>query len=62
VNFWVGVVFFCFSGECAFWKSEEIFDTKVKCEKALDKALDTFEKHTDVSFGTCLQIRMTREI
>ena len=61
MSIWVAVIFVC-AVNCAFWKANEIFDTKAKCEKALDKALDTFEKHTDVSSGTCLQIRMTREI
>lgn len=60
MSFWVGVVFFCLPGDCAFWKAEEVFDTKAKCEKALDKALDTFEKHADVASGACLQVRMTK--
>lgn len=60
MNFFVGVIFFCLPGDCAFWKSEELFDTRAKCEAALIKALDTFEKHADVASGACLQIRMSR--
>lgn len=60
MSFWVGVVFFCLPGDCAFWKAEEVFDTKAKCEKALDKALDVFENHSEIASGACLQIRLAR--
>jgi len=60
MNFFMAVVFFCTPGDCGFWKSDQIFDTKVECEKTLTEALDVLEANSEMAAGACLKIRMAR--
>ena len=59
MSFFVGVIFFCLPGDCAFWKAEQIFDTKAQCEDVISGAMDVFERNSEVAAGACLEIRMT---
>lgn len=60
MSFFIGVIFFCLPGDCAFWKAEQIFDTKAQCEVVISDAMDVFERNSEVAAGACLEIRMTR--
>jgi hypothetical protein len=60
VNFWVAVVFFCLPGDCSFWKAEQVFDSKTRCEEVVSDALDVFQENAEVAAGACLKIRMTQ--
>lgn len=60
MNFYIAVVFFCIPGDCSFWKAEQVFDSKARCEEVVSDALDVFHENAEVAAGACLQVRMTQ--
>ena len=60
MSIWIAIVFFCAGSECAFWKADELFNTKEQCEANLHKAMDTLERHGREAAGACMDIKVTR--
>jgi hypothetical protein len=58
---WLAVAFFCVNGECAFYRSAQLFDTREKCLHHLSATLEVLEEKADAALGNCFDIRMNRE-
>jgi hypothetical protein len=58
---WLAVAFFCVNGECAFYRSSQLFDTREKCLHHLSATLEVLEEKADAALGNCFDIRMNRE-
>jgi hypothetical protein len=58
---WLAVAFFCVNGECAFYRSAQLFDTREKCLHHLSATLEVLEEKAEAALGNCFDIRMNRE-
>jgi hypothetical protein len=58
---WLAVAFFCVNGECAFYRSAQLFDTRDKCLHHLSATLEVLEEKAEAALGNCFDIRMNRE-
>ena len=60
MSIWIAVVFFCAGSECAFWKAEELFKSKDRCENTLFAAMDKLESKGTEAAGACMNIKMAK--
>jgi hypothetical protein len=61
MNTFLGVVFFCMQGQCAFWKSE-LFDNQLECEAVTLKTIDTMiQEEPQIVQGVCLPIKIGKD-
>jgi len=58
---WLAVAFFCGGGDCAFYRSTQLFETQEQCLHHLSATLEVLEEHAEVALGNCFDIRMNRE-
>jgi hypothetical protein len=58
---WLAVAFFCGGGDCAFYRSTQLFSTRERCLEHLGATLEVLEENSEVALGNCFDIRMNRE-
>ena len=56
MNFFLAVIFFCSNGQCYFWKSDELFYDKDKCQATLEAASKALEDQKIKNQGVCLPL------
>lgn len=61
MTYWLAVAFFCGAGDCAFYRSTQLFSTRAECLTHLSDTLEVLEENTEVALGNCFDIRMNRE-
>jgi len=57
MNFWIGVAFFCLSDTCAFWKADQNFYSKEKCEARVEFVMKEVTDAGGIANGVCLPIK-----
>ena len=58
---WLAVAFFCGGGDCAFYRSKQLFETREQCLHHLSATLEVLEEKAEAALGNCFDIRMNRE-
>ena len=56
MSFWIAVVFFCNDTGCFFWRANERFDSKVRCERVVKDSIETMAPAVKALDGTCMEI------
>lgn len=57
MNFYIAVIFFCISGECAFFKDDTNYYIKADCEKKVVTVIQGLNSRASVNNGACLLIK-----
>jgi hypothetical protein len=58
MNFYIAVVFFCFNGDCAFFKGDTNYYEIKDCQKKVLTVLKELDQKGIMSEGTCLKVKL----
>ena len=58
---WLAVAFFCVDGECSFYRSTQLFNTRGQCLHHLSATLEVLDEKAEVALGNCFDIRIPDE-
>lgn len=62
MKLFLAVVFFCSNGQCAFWKSTDLYFDKDKCMEQVNAVEQQLGKQNVESAGACLEITTKNNI
>lgn len=62
MKLFLAVVFFCSDGQCAFWKSKELYFDQDKCGQTVAAVQQQLTKQGIESAGTCIEITTKNNI
>jgi hypothetical protein len=57
MHFYIAIIFFCASGECAFFKDSHNYYNKADCEKQVMAVTEVLTSRAVVNYGACFLIK-----